>query len=209
MSYFPLFIDLSTKRILIVGAGIVATRKLEKLNPFAPKLKVVAKEFCPDFENELSLCLKEPEVFRREFLVTDIEGIDIVIVAADDLSLQKQIFDICSKRNIPCNSVDSPAFCSFIFPSLILRGDMTIGLTTGGKAPGLTVQIRKRLEAVLPEDLESIIKTVSSFREKQKVSGPSTFIERAQQVSQLVQILLTKRDGEKKTWNHEEETKID
>ena len=165
MSLFPIFVDIKGKNVLIVGAGKVALRKIEKLLPFKPKITVIAKEIKE--KDIIKLADKEEiKVINREFLFKDIDGKDLVIVAVDNIDLQREIFNLCEERKIPVNSVDSPDFCNFIFPAYIKRGDIVIGLTTSGKAPALSAKLRKKLEECLPEDLEKILSILEDLRKK-------------------------------------------
>ncbi|NPA54321.1 MAG: bifunctional precorrin-2 dehydrogenase/sirohydrochlorin ferrochelatase [Aquificae bacterium] len=163
MALFPLFINLEEKNVLIIGGGKVALRKIEKLLPFNPNLKVISKEFLKETE----YLLKENNIpfEKRSFTFEDLKNIDIVIVAVDDIKLQKEIFQFTRGKNILVNAVDSPAYCDFIFPSYVKKGDLVIGITTSGKAPGLSAKIRQLIEKSLPENIEEILQKISSFRE--------------------------------------------
>ncbi len=165
MALFPIFIDIQGKNILIVGAGEVALRKIEKLLPFNPKITVVAKEIVREEIKHLS---KENKIkiVERPFLFTDIDGKEIVIVAVDDIDLQREIYNYCVRRKIPVNSVDSPDYCTFIFPAYVKKGDIVIGITTSGKAPGLSGKLRKLIESYLPDDLEKILEELIEIRNK-------------------------------------------
>jgi len=164
MPYFPAFIDISHKNVLIVGGGKVATRKAETLIKFTKNIKVVA----PKVREELMELIKKEGLIleKRPFRSKDLEGIDMVVVAVDKISLQKRIFKLCEKRRTLCNSVDSPEFCNFIFPSIIKRGEVTIGISTGGKAPALSRRIRELIEKHLPADLESVLSHLVEERER-------------------------------------------
>lgn len=70
----------------------------------------------------------------------------------------------CKKRNILCNAVDSPDFCTFIFPALVIRGNVVIGVSTSGKVPALSRSLREYMQMVLPEDLEQIEEKLESIR---------------------------------------------
>ncbi len=118
MPLFPAFIDLSKKKIFVVGGGKVATRKVKSLLKFTRNITVVAPRVR---EELLDLIEREGlELLKREFRPTDLKGKHLVVVAVPSLSLQRRIFKLCERRNILCNAVDSPDYCSFIFPSLIL-----------------------------------------------------------------------------------------
>ncbi|WP_457644537.1 precorrin-2 dehydrogenase/sirohydrochlorin ferrochelatase family protein [Persephonella sp.] len=166
MALFPMFIDLTGKKVLIVGAGNVALRKIEKLIPFSPDITVVAKKVSDDVRD---ICSSNGiEVFERPFRIEDLEGKDMVIVAVDDIQLQKEIFEYCRDLKIPVNSVDSPEYCDFIFPAYVKIDDIVIGITTSGKAPGLSAKIREIIENCLPDNLEDLLNELSHIREKEK-----------------------------------------
>ncbi|NJL24297.1 MAG: bifunctional precorrin-2 dehydrogenase/sirohydrochlorin ferrochelatase [Calothrix sp. SM1_5_4] len=128
-------------------------------------------------------------LIQKPFSTDDLRDRDLVIIATDDLDMQERCFNYCRDKNVPINCVDSPAFCSFIFPALVMRGDMTIGISTAGKAPGLSRQLRARLEEIIPEDLARILREVENFRLRHK-DPLSTFTERAHRVAQFAKSLL-------------------
>lgn len=164
MALFPMFVDIKGQKVLIVGGGVVALRKIEKLLPFEPDMKVVSKDFHPDTVK----LIKEKNIpyEKREFRFSDLEGQKIVIVAVDDIDLQKQIFEKTRGKNILVNSVDSPDYCDFIFPAYVKKGDIVIGITTSGKLPGLSAKLRKYIEKTLPENLEDIFNQIKKIREE-------------------------------------------
>ncbi len=162
MALFPAFLDLKGKEVLVVGGGKVATRKVEKLLPFDPSITVVA----PKVSKELLKLKKKGKIKlrRRKFLTGDLRGKYAVVVAADDEKLQRRIFFLCQKRGILCNSVDNPRYCNFIFPALVMRGDLVVGISSSGKAPALSAEIRRWLEGCLPAGLENLLKNLESER---------------------------------------------
>lgn len=163
MPLFPTFLDLSKRKILLLGGGEVASRKLEKLLMFSPAhLKIVAKEANDEFKGICSNANYKYE--HREFQWDDLNQVDMVIVAIDDIPLQGKIFSYCEERNLLCNSVDSVDYCNFIFPALVTRGDLCVGINTAGKAPYLSKKIRKKLDILLPDELGAIVEKSHEFR---------------------------------------------
>ncbi|WP_457600631.1 precorrin-2 dehydrogenase/sirohydrochlorin ferrochelatase family protein [Hydrogenivirga sp.] len=183
MPLFPAYVDLAKMEVLVVGGGRVATRKVQNLLKFTENITVVA----PEITEELRGLVRERglKLRRRKFVTTDLRGKDLVIVAVDDLRLQRRIFKLCEKRRILCNSVDSPEYCNFIFPSLIVRGEVVIGISTSGRAPALSRRLRELIERALPENLEEILKTVEGERSK-----GSKGEERQRRIMELVDKLL-------------------
>ena len=165
MPLFPAFVSLKGKKILVVGGGKVATRKVEKLLPFGGNITVVA----PRVSKKLKKLAREGKIKlkRRRFLTGDLKNAFMVVVAVDDTDLQRKIFNLCQKRGILCNSVDSPDYCNFIFPALVVKGDLVVGINTGGKAPALSREVRKLIERSLPEGVETILETL--YRERKRL----------------------------------------
>lgn len=168
MAYFPMFQDLEEKEITIFGGGTVALRKAEKLLPFGPKITVIAPEILPEFD---ALPLRQ---LRRGFRPEDItSGLFCVIAASNDRGVNRQIYECCAARNIPVNTVDDPALCTFLFPSLVKRGPLTVGISTSGSSPTAAIWIRENLQALLPENTEEILLWLRDQRELVKASVPT------------------------------------
>ena len=146
MAYFPFFIDISGKKILIVGGGNVALRKAEKLVPFEADITVVSPDICYGFAE-----LGEINIIRRRFSDSDIDGAFAVIAATDDRELNRHIFKLCSQRKILVNTVDDPENCGFYFPALVHEGNVTVGIGTDGTAPAFAKYIRRCIEDILDE----------------------------------------------------------
>ncbi|MCS7170890.1 MAG: bifunctional precorrin-2 dehydrogenase/sirohydrochlorin ferrochelatase [Aquificaceae bacterium] len=163
MPYFPLFVNLEDKRVVVVGGGNVASRKIEKLLPFQPRIRVVAPRITPYIKG-----LAEEgkvELVERKLRMADLKDAFLVVVAVDDLMLQKRVYDYCLKMGIHCNAVDSPDFCTFLFPALIVRKELVIGISTSGKVPALSAGIRELMENKLPKDLDELLSELEIIRE--------------------------------------------
>ena len=148
MAYFPLFIELEAAPCRVVGGGHVALRKVQKLLPYGPKLKAVAPDFLPAFrrlEKEAGL-----ELHCREFRPDDLAGSALVIAAAGDRAVNRRIAALCRAAGIPVNAVDDKEACTFLFPALVRRGPLSIGISTGGASPSAAVFVKERVEACLP-----------------------------------------------------------
>ena len=109
MAYFPFYIDIENKKILVVGGGTVALRKIEKLMPFSPDITVVAPKICDEIK---ALNVK---IIDRKFCDSDLDGAFCVVSATDDESLNGRIFQLCNEKNILVNTVDDKEKCGFIF----------------------------------------------------------------------------------------------
>lgn len=149
MGYFPLCIDLSGKCVLCVGTGMQIQEKIEKLRPFGAQIEVLKTLTKEQLDNYL------PE---------------IVIAGDMEKNEAEQISFWCREQNIPVNVVDVPELCTFFFPSLITKGDLTISVSTGGRSPAAAAYVRKEIEQNLPDRTEEILlwlgETRSFLRER-------------------------------------------
>ena len=164
MPYLPAFMDITEKELLVVGGGDVAARKIEKLLLFQPKIHLVSM----DINEEVAQMIKDNKNIRfekRPFEFKDLDQKKLAIIAIDDIPLQKEIFDFCQKNNQMCNCVDSPDYCNFIFPALVTRGDLTIGINTAGRAPYVSSRIRQLLDNYLSPHLGELVEKSVTYRE--------------------------------------------
>jgi len=142
--FFPVFIDLSEKHVLVVGAGRIATRRLSTLADFAGKITVVA----PDIHPDIIKLAKERniEILQRTYRTSDLEEADIVIVATTNVPLNVEIAEVCKERGIPVNTSHDKSLCDFYFPGLVKKDNIVIGVTSSGtdhaKARAVTEKLR-------------------------------------------------------------------
>lgn len=160
MGYFPFYIDIENKKCVVIGGGVVALRKIEKILPFNPKITVVAPEICKEIEEFDGL-----ELHKRNFLDSDITNAFTVIAATDDNSLNAHIFKLCSEKNILINTVDDKEKCGFIFPALVKKENITVGISTEGKSPVYARFMRERIESSLDESCDKAIDILFSVRD--------------------------------------------
>ena len=164
MSYFPMYIDLEGKKILVVGGGNIALEKLEKLLQFTKDITIIAKEVK---YNTYTLikghCLS---YYQRAYREGDIDGFDIVVVATDDTIMQESIYLESRGKHILVNSVDNTKYCDFIFPSFIKKGDLTISFSTSGASPAFAKYIRAYIENILPPNIEEFLTNMKTLRAK-------------------------------------------
>lgn len=162
MGYFPFFVDVENQNCLVVGGGVVALRKIEKLLPFNPNITVVS----PKVHKEI-LSIKNINIIKRKFDFNDLKEKSFVITATDDKVLNKEIYNSCKENNISVNTVDDKDNCSFIFPALARNNGVTVAISTSGKSPLYAKYLRKKIESLI-QDSESIVNNLSKYRDKIK-----------------------------------------
>ena len=167
MPHFPMFVDLKNKPILVVGGGAVALRKLKKLAPYGGILTVVAPEIHPE------IITMGIEVHQRGFCADDLTPRPALVIAAtDDEVINREVALLCKTANIPVNVADSPEDCTFLFPALVQRGEVSAGISTGGASPTAAVYFKEQLEQQVPENLEEILDWLAERRVELKKSVP-------------------------------------
>lgn len=150
--WFPAFISLKGKSVLVAGGGKVASRRINTLSMFDADINVVAPE---PSEEILSLAKKGRINFtERKFREEDLEGMDIVIAAAGSREVNRDIGRLCRERNIPVNVADRKEECDFYFPAVILKEGLIVGLTSGGLNHGLAARGRRIVSRALEEQWE-------------------------------------------------------
>lgn len=167
MGYFPFFVELDRQEGLIVGGGTVALRKVQKLLPYGPHLTVAAPEFHPELAAMPGITL-----LRQPFSAGLLEGKLFVIAATDDQTLNRHIADLCKQRRIPVNAVDDRDACTFLFPALVKRGDLSVGISTGGASPTAAVYLKEQISALLPADFDALLAELDGLRPVVKAALP-------------------------------------
>jgi precorrin-2 dehydrogenase/sirohydrochlorin ferrochelatase len=139
--YYPIFLDLRGKPVLVVGAGKVALRKTRGLVEAGAQVTVVAPRWESAFES-MPVRLR-----RRRFRATDVAGAALVFTATDSRDVNRAVARAARRRGIPVNVADACEECDFILPARVRRGNLQIAVSTGGESPRLAAEIRRRLEA--------------------------------------------------------------
>ena len=160
MPYFPMFIELKDRPVLIVGGGKVALRKLQKLLPYSGSLTVVAPSILPEIK-----AFPQVKLRLRAFRAADLRPRPAMVIAAtDDGAVNREVAMLCQKRHIPVNVADEPSQCSFFFPALVQQGEFSAGISTGGASPSAAAYFKEELRELLPENLDKMLSWLESMR---------------------------------------------
>jgi precorrin-2 dehydrogenase/sirohydrochlorin ferrochelatase len=148
--FYPLFLDLRRRPVLVVGGGAIAERKVESLLAADAAVILVSPEVTPALQKLASE--GTIQIKQRKFAEADLDNMVLVISATDDPAAQESIAASARARNIPINTVDQPRLCDFIVPAVIRKGDVVIAISTSGKSPSLAAALRSRIESVVTDD---------------------------------------------------------
>src|SRR5262249_18874033 len=144
MRLFPLFLKLEARRCLVVGAGVVAEGKIAGLIDTGAQLRVIAPQATEQVVRWAES--SKIEYQQRQFQVTDLDGMFLVVASTSDSELHRLIFAEARKRGVLCNIVDVPELCDFYYPAVVQRGELQIAVSTSGASPALAQRLRKNLE---------------------------------------------------------------
>jgi precorrin-2 dehydrogenase / sirohydrochlorin ferrochelatase len=143
LGYYPVMLNLQGRQVLFIGGGWETEIKIRGLLEAGAKITLLSTGSHPELE---PLEQSGQIVWhRREYQLSDLDGIWLVMSHPVDKLENHAVFADAEARGILCNSVDDPERCSFILPSVLRRGDLVIGVSTSGTAPALGVRIKQRL----------------------------------------------------------------
>lgn len=160
--FYPLFLDLQDRRVLVVGGGTIAERKVESLLEAGAAVILVAPVITSslkDLAGSSALQLRQ-----RKFIEDDLDGVFLVISATNDPTAQEQIAAAARLRNILINTVDLPKLCDFIVPSIVRKGDIVVAISTAGRSPSLAAALRAKVESVITDDAARAVRILGDVR---------------------------------------------
>lgn len=163
---FPVFLQLNQLHTLLVGGGNVALEKLTALLGNSPHatVTVVAKEVSPAVQDFIR-SYPSVSLHERGFDDTDLDGVDVVVVAADNADLNVHIRNESRKRHLLINVADKPDLCDFYLGSVVKKGNLKLGISTNGKSPTIAKRLKELLNEALPEEIDETLTYMSRLRD--------------------------------------------
>lgn len=150
MSLFPIFLKLTARPCVVVGAGLIAESKIESLLTAEAHVTVIAPEALPRVQEWAES--GRLTWHQRQYQAGDIAGAFLVVAGTNVAAVNRAVFAEANAANILCNAVDDPPFCDYYFPSVVRRGELQIAISTAGESPALAQRLRKEINAALPLD---------------------------------------------------------
>ncbi len=160
--YYPVFLDLAGRLAVIVGGGGVAERKVVTLLEYGPRVRVVSPQVSPEIESLAASGAIELE--RRGYVRGDLEGAFLVVCATSSEEVNRAVHAEAEERGCLVNVVDVPELCSFIVPSIVRRGTLSVAISTGGAAPTVAKRLRKHIEGHLGPEWEPYMTLLGEVR---------------------------------------------
>jgi precorrin-2 dehydrogenase/sirohydrochlorin ferrochelatase len=162
------------KLVVIIGGGKVALRKLRAVLAAGAEIRLVAAKIHPEIElmqNAGKLVIR-----GGEYAASDLDDAFMVIAATDNPLVNMQVCSDARERGILVNATDNPGAGDCAFPATLLRGDLEVAVSTGGRCPTFAVDVRDNIAECISHEYGVILEQLSAEREKLLTNGsPSTY----------------------------------
>ncbi|PZC48535.1 MAG: precorrin-2 dehydrogenase / sirohydrochlorin ferrochelatase [Chloroflexi bacterium] len=168
--YFPIFVDVQQRPILVIGGGNVGLEKTTVLLAAeASQLTVISPELVADLQAAADA--GRIAHIRRAYAEGDMVGFEMVFIATDDRSANASIRAEGKRRGIWVNAADDPANCDYILPSVVRQGPITIAISTGGGSPAMARRVREELTDYFSEDFIPLAELLAEVRAELRAKG--------------------------------------
>jgi len=162
-TYYPVYIQLRDQACVVIGGGKIAEGKVEGLLAAEAKITVIS----PDLTQRLQELVEQEQIayLARVYRSGDLTGAFMVICATDQVDINHQVWQEANSNHQLVNVVDDTPRCNFIAPSILRKGDLTIAISTSGKAPALAVRLKERLQREIGPEYERFLELAGELRE--------------------------------------------
>ena len=160
--FFPIYLNLSRKRVVVIGGGDVAERKITSLSGTDAAITVIS----PTLTSQLLALSKSNAINwqKRGYVAGDCSGATLVFSATDDPNVSQQVWEEAREAGILVNTADEPSLCDFIMPAVVRRGELAVAISTGGASPALAATLREQLSEVLGPEYEQLLELLLQVR---------------------------------------------
>lgn len=162
-TYYPVYIQLRDQPCVVIGGGKIAEGKVEGLLEVRAKVTVIA----PELTSHLQHLVEQKQIIYipRKYQPGDLTGAFMVICATDKTETNHQVWQEASANHQLVNVVDDTPRCNFIAPSILRKGDLSVAISTSGKAPALAVRLKERLQREIGPEYERFLELAGKLRE--------------------------------------------
>jgi len=162
-TYYPVYIQMREQSCVVIGGGKIAEGKVEGLLAVKAKVTVIAPDLTPHLRDLADQ--KQIAHLERAYQPGDLTGAFMVICATDQAEINHQVWQEATSNHQLVNVVDDTPLCNFIAPSILRQGDLTIAISTSGKAPALAVRLKERLQREIGPEYERFLELAGELRE--------------------------------------------
>ena len=169
---YPVNLLVRGRRVVVVGGGRIAARKIEALLEAGAVVHVVAL----DLVDELQVARDEGHitVAERSFESTDLDGAWLVTAATSTAAVNRAVFEAGEARRVWVNAADDPSNCSFTLMSVVRQGDLVVTVGTGGRSPALATYLKDHVAQEMGPEWAALLELLSEAREELRAGGTSS-----------------------------------
>ena len=169
MRYYPIFLDIAGKPVIVIGGGNIAHVKVVGLLKAGAEVTVVS----PELNDEMAALSAQGRFrhFERDYEPGDLEGYTLAFVATDDRSVNSTVADEGKARKVWVNAVDDPPYCDFIMPGIAQKGDLIVAISTSGRSPAMARKMREEIEKFLTDDWAAMLELAAEVRAELREQG--------------------------------------
>jgi uroporphyrin-III C-methyltransferase / precorrin-2 dehydrogenase / sirohydrochlorin ferrochelatase len=170
MDQLPIVLNVTGKKAVVVGGGLIASRKTETLIKANMQIDVFADKLGQD----LLQAKKNGAIthFARAIEKADLKDALVGFGASNDKDINLAFYKLAQAEAVPVNIVDDPKHCDFIMPAIVDRSPILITISSGGASPIFTRTLKARFEAMVPKSYGQLAEFAGSYRQlvKEKIS---------------------------------------
>lgn len=162
-TFYPVFLNLTGRRCVIIGGGQIAEGKISKLLDSGAQIIVISPDATQGIRGYADR--GQIELSLRKYQEGDLKDAFLVVAATNDRVVNQEIFEEAEKSGILLNAVDDMPRCSFIAPSIVEKGPVTVAISTGGASPALARKLRETMEVSSALDWADATNVLSQARQ--------------------------------------------
>ncbi len=163
MEHYPIsLVGLAGRRVVVVGGGAVAERKVAGLHAAGAAVTIISPTLTPELERLAEEAAVQ--AVRRAYRPGDLAGAFLVIAATNDRAANHAVWEEAERHGCLINVVDDPEHSNFIVPAVVRRGEITLAISTGGASPALARRLRERLEAAIGPEYGVLANLLAELR---------------------------------------------
>ena len=195
---FPVFLKLEQMQLLIVGGGYVAEEKLNAVlqNSPATVITLVAEKIS-DGVRKLAATHSTISLIEKSYEGADLDAAELVIVAVDNKSTSKEIYNAAKAKGKLINVADTPELCDFYLSSVVRKGNLKVAISTNGKSPTIARRLKETFNEVLPDELDEVLDNMQTLRSRMN----GNFQDKVTKLNNITRVLVDEDENEKvKKW---------
>jgi len=160
--FYPVYLNLKGRRVLVIGGGEVAERKIDSLLETGASINVISPEVTAPIASLAGQ--NRIELTKRAYIPGDCRGAALVFAATGDTEISRAVHEEATALGIFVNTADQSAFCTFIMPAVVRRGDIGIAISTNGKSPALAARLRHKISEIIGPEYARAAELLSRMR---------------------------------------------